>query len=513
MAAADFNFYTPDKVLMPAGCETHRFSRPRAASLARFKLRATGLVTLALAAIAAPRLAPAETHAWVELVGPGRQASIRAIVSNGAGCPTLTVDGVPLRMQVRADPGPIFPNSDVPGGDDFPVLVCEVAAPAGNVQVLLEGNSLPLPRADVRRIVMFGDTGCRIKKKKMQKCDNPNKWPYADLAKRAAQARPDLVIHVGDYLYRESCRKPACANIPTGYGWKEWKADFFKPSKPLFAAAPWIMVRGNHENCKRAADGWFRLLYHAHPPRECPDVSPFFVADPGGLGFVVMDSAAVARVDDPSSADDDNNEDDNEAGLAQADDVVDKIRREYLKIAGSVPAPAWLLTHSPFNAVRVDKATGETKADNTIEQQAVGDILSPDIAMIVSGDIHLFEALNFGRSDPPRRPQLVVGTGGVKRAKEPETPTKVDGVSVTDALILREFAYMVWDRHGSNWKGELFKKDGERIARCTLTAGDLTCQRIRVTRRIRVQWRNGRHPSVQRSNRSWRAETRLQAWT
>jgi predicted phosphodiesterase len=453
----------------------------RTISLLKLRVIAIGLFAFVPLTVTGQKCAHAKTEAaWVELVGPGRHASIRAIVSNDADCPTLSVDGAPLRMQVRADPGPIFPNSDLPGSDDFPVLVCEVAAPAGNAQVLFEGNALPLPRADIRRIVMFGDTGCRIKKKKVQECDNSNKWPYADLAKRAAQASPDLVIHVGDYLYRESCRKPACANTPTGYGWEEWKADFFEPSKPLFAAAPWIMVRGNHENCKRAADGWFRLLYHAHPPRECPDVSPFFVADLGGLGFVVMDSAAVAGEDDPSSADDDNDDDadddDDEAGSGQADDLIDKIRREYLAIAGSVPAPAWLLTHSPFNAVRVDKATGETKADNTIEQQAVGNILSPDIAMIVSGHIHLFEALNFGRSDPPRRPQLVVGTGGNKRAKEPEKPTKFGGVSVTDALILREFAYMVWERHGSNWKGELFKKDGERIAHCTLTAGDLTCQ-------------------------------------
>jgi hypothetical protein len=256
--------------------------------------------------------------------------------------------------------------------------------------------------------------------------------------------------------------------------------QIFFNRQPLFlAAAPWIMVRGNHENCKRAADGWFRLLYHAHPPLECPDVSPLFVVDFGGLGFVVMDSAAVAGVDDPSSADDDDSDDDDdddEAGSGQADDLIEKIRREYLAIAGSVAAPAWLLTHSPFNAIRVDKTTGENKPDNTIEQQAVGDILSPDIAMIVSGHIHLFEALNFGRSDPPRRPQLVVGTGGDKRAKKPETPIEVDGVPVTDALILRKFAYMAWDKDGSNWRGELFSKDGERIAHCTLAVGGLTCE-------------------------------------
>jgi predicted phosphodiesterase len=461
-----------DEVLMAADDRMQRHARARLAFV---------VFALVLATISLPRHAHAQAlAAWVQIVGPDRDASIRVIVPDGADCPTLTANGAPLQMQSRAETGPIFPNSDVPGGEDFPVRVCEVAAPTGNAHVLLEGEALPLPRTDIGRIVMFGDTGCRIKKKKVQECGDPDKWPYAELAERAARTRPDLVIHVGDYLYRESCRKSACANTPTGYGWQVWKADFFEPSRPLFAVAPWIMVRGNHENCKRAGDGWFRFLYHAQPPRECPEISPFFVAVLGGLGFVVMDSAAVAGVEEPSSADDNDNDeddDDDEAGSGQADDLIEKIRRDYLAIAGLVPTPAWLLTHSPFNTVRVDKTTGGNIVDNTIEQRAIGDILSPDIEMIVSGHIHLFEALNFGRSDPQRRPQLVVGTGGDKRAKEPQTPTEVDGVPVTDALVLRKFAYMVWDRDGSNWKGELFNKDGDRIAHCRLAGGDLTCRK------------------------------------
>jgi predicted phosphodiesterase len=466
---------------MPTEREMHRLSRARTAPLVQFHALATGFVALALANIAGPRPVRAETRAaWVELIGPGRDASIRVIVSGDAGCPTLTADGEPLEMQIRAEPGPVFPNSDVPGGEDFPVRVCEVAAPQGKDEVLLDGKALPLPHADIRRIVVFGDTGCRIKKKKVQKCDNPDKWPYAEVAEHAAHAHPDLVIHVGDYLYRESCRRSACEDMLIGYGWKVWEADFFKPSRPLFAAAPWIMVRGNHESCKRAAEGWFRFLYHVRPGGECPEMSPFFIADLGGLGFVVMDSAAVAG-DDASSVqddadDDDNDDDDDETGSNPAADLIEKIRREYLAIDRSVPAPAWLLTHSPFNAVRHDKITGKDKVDNTVQQQAVGDVLSPDIAMVVSGHIHIFEALSFGRTDPQRRPQLVVGTGGDKLAKVPEKPTDVDGVPVTDALIVKTFAYIVWDRDGSNWKGKLFNKDGEQIAHCMLVSGDLTCR-------------------------------------
>ncbi len=37
-------------------------------------------------------------------------------------------------------------------------------------------------------------------------------------------------------------------------------ADFFTPTAPLLAAAPWVMVRGNHEVCNRAGQGWYRYL-------------------------------------------------------------------------------------------------------------------------------------------------------------------------------------------------------------------------------------------------------------
>ena len=34
--------------------------------------------------------------AWVELVGPGRDATVR-VITNDAGCPDLSADGAPLR--------------------------------------------------------------------------------------------------------------------------------------------------------------------------------------------------------------------------------------------------------------------------------------------------------------------------------------------------------------------------------------------------------------------------------
>jgi predicted phosphodiesterase len=273
--------------------------------------------------------------AWVELVGPGRQASIRIVVSKDANCPILNADGELLATRVRAEPGPLFREGRLPPSAGFPVRVCETAVPEGKKRVLWGDQPLPLPAAEIHRIVIFGDTGCGIKtSKKPQDCASADKWPYAKVVEHAAQAHPDLVIHVGDYLYRESCDVAACAGAKIGYGWDGWDADFFTPSAPLFAAAPWIMVRGNHENCKRAADGWFRFLAREQPQPTCADMSPFFLVDLGGQSFVVMDSSAVASEasDDKAHAAPADGEDDDEAGSAPAEGLIERIRTTTIRL-------------------------------------------------------------------------------------------------------------------------------------------------------------------------------------
>src|SRR5215831_9485221 len=435
-----------------------------------FLLMLAPCVTFIIGAIGNSESVSAETLAsWVELVGPGREASVRSIVSADANCPTLDADGQPLPMKVRAEPSPLFSDAPTTPLASFPVRVCEVMISQGVSRVLLENEPLPLPRADISRIVVFGDTGCRIKEAKVQDCKRD--WPYASLVTFAAEAHPDLVIHVGDYLYRESCDTKAtdCPDTPIGYGWKVWNNDFFKPSAPLLATAPWIMVRGNHETCARAGEGWFRFLDHAAPENECAEISKSFDIVLGVLGFVVMDSGKIAN----ENGSDDDDDDDDSADASRTEDLTPIVKQRYAEIARSVPSPGWLLTHAPFNAVRLKHH--ETEVANTLQQQAIGELVPSDIKMIVSGHVHIFEALSFADADPPRPPQLVVGTGGVKLAKKPKKPDDIGGAPVSNAFILKDFAYIVWDREGTNWRGALFGEDGTQIARCKLADRKLTC--------------------------------------
>jgi hypothetical protein len=442
-------------------------------AVTRDRARLISIAALAAATGMFAEAAEATTlAAWVQLVGRDGAASIRAM-TDGATCPSLSVDGTAVRMRVRAEPGPLFADASSLPHADFPIRVCEAAAEP-KTKVVLDGKDLPVLRGDIRRIVVFGDTGCRIKNKKVQDCNNADEWPYATLAQHAAAAKPDVVIHVGDHLYRETPCSPQvkhCPNSPTGYGWKTWNADFFTPSQPLFAAAPWVMLRGNHEVCDRAGEGWFRFLDHARMSPNCLAMSDFFVVTAGTFGFAVADSALVA------GADNDDDDDDGDTGVSpeQAVALTAALRHNYNAIAAAIPPNAWFLSHVSFNAVRLK--SGHTVVDDKVQQGALGQLLPSGIQMIVSGHIHMFEALGFADGTPP---QIVVGTGGTKLAKQPDDhPKEVNGAKVASAFITKQFGYMLWERDEQDvtkWSGVLFDEGGAPIGKCGLQGRKLACQ-------------------------------------
>jgi hypothetical protein len=226
--------------------------------------------------------------AWVEIAGPngtngltGNVAIARAITAATAAdggtnpCPTITINGgAPVQMNLRAAATtslaartgvvtPVKPSL-------FPVSACESQLPANATSAVVAGRSLPLPKANPTKIVVLGDTGCRLQAGNgFQSCNDPNPngtdtpYPFAAIASLAAAQNPDLVIHVGDYEYRETeCPGGLfnCAGSPWGYGWDSWEADLFAPGAPLLAAAPWVVTRGNHEMCNRSGQGWYRFL-------------------------------------------------------------------------------------------------------------------------------------------------------------------------------------------------------------------------------------------------------------
>jgi hypothetical protein len=335
--------------------------------------------------------------AWVEL-GEGGRAIARIVVNGPADCPNANVDGANVGG-ARFDGSRLAMTPRQPVPDGFRP-VCEVALPAGTKSARVNGQVLALPHPDPSRILVIGDTGCRIKVRaapdasesvNVQDCNHD--WPFERVAKAAASAQPQLVIHVGDYLYREDpCparNRAQCGGSPFGDNWETWNADFFKPAASLLTAAPWAFSRGNHEDCQRAWRGWFYYL----DPRPwqgdaCNATPPPYSIQLGTFQLIEFDSSAAVQ----SSVDS------------------EQLRIYTAQLASLHAENAWLVDHHPFWALKPATASAPAVAETDVLQQAWNQASPRGIAMVLSGHTHLFELLSYG----PERPlQIVAGDAGV----------------------------------------------------------------------------------------------------
>ena len=395
--------------------------------------------------------APVGDKAWVELTDRGAEARL---ITATAACPAASIDGKPLPMTRRAAPGA-----------DFPLTVCQLLLPKGARQASVRGIALPIPIAAPKRILIFGDTGCRLKGVEIQNCDDPKDWPFAAVSRLAAAHHPDLVIHVGDYYYRESpcpAGRAGCAGSPWGDNWNSWSADFFQPAEPLLRAAPWVMVRGNHEDCARGGPGWFMLLDGAAAPLACPADSAPMVIDAGGLAFYVLDSSGTVDRKAPPGA------------VAAFSSQLDVLK------AAPPTAPAWILTHRPIWGMVPVPIGGLEVPINSTEQAAAKGRDLKGVAMVVSGHIHHFASFSFAGERPP---QLVVGTGG-DVGELGDTPRFLDDSVSLDGMRAKRFGFdrygfLLLEKTGDDWAGAFYDVRDKPIATCKLAGRALTCQAAR----------------------------------
>ncbi len=412
-------------------------------------MRKCGL-TLLLALAALPAAAQRVHSAWMQFT-PDGGVEARAVVA-GETCPRLRIDGASRPMAVRA-----------PRDGDFPT-VCAAPVPRGARALSLDGRPLPLPRAHPRRILVIGDTGCRIKSGAIQACNDPEAWPFPRLAREEARQKPDLVIDVGDYLYRESpCPQgfAGCAGTPYGDNWPTWRADFFAPAAPLLAAAPWVIVRGNHEDCTRAGRGWLRMLgplaFDARA--DCiAHLAPYTVRV-DKLRLVVMDDA-------------------NAPDIRTAADMVPVYRAEFAGLADT-PAPAWLLMHRPIWGAVAGPLDLPIGGNRTLID-AVGDAGIPrPVELMLSGHIHSFEVMNYSAKNRVP-PQIVGGFGGDKLDRTPRTLTGAifqggSGVAVKDGMSLPGFGFLMMRKTANGWNIDVHDVRGRIERRCRFQAGRVGC--------------------------------------
>jgi hypothetical protein len=466
------------------------FSTPWASSLA--------LAALCIHSVSFGQTAPRiEPEAVFTVQAEGQRAILR-IVTRASVCPGVVWDDQPIRaMDLRAPAATIGVRSDNAQRESkdavFDVLTCEATWPQGVNKARVVGRNLAAPSAAIRRIVIIADTGCRMKASEnaFQACNDSLKWPFAQVAQSAAALKPDLVIHIGDIHYRESpCPQgnAGCANSPWGYGYDVWQADFFTPAKPLLIAAPWVFVRGNHESCFRAGQGWFRFV-DSQPWREarsCNDPKfdldadysePYAVPVAADAQFVVFDSSKT-----------------NGKPYTTQDWSYAKYVQQMRTVAQmtQLKPNSFFLSHHPLLAVAPAKVPNQFKPAGNQGLQSVFGALYPErlfpdnVSVSMHGHVHLFESISFKSKHPV---SLVLGNSGsamdgLVPDALPSGVTLYEGAEVDDYEALAEYGFATLDRVDSgapgNWLLTEYTINGLPAIQCAIGSGKSRCHKVSV---------------------------------
>ncbi len=386
---------------------------------------------------------------WTSL-GPDGTLAIRSLSKDGS-CPTLSFGSESRALTAR----PLLDSKN------FPMTVCETVLTEQPPFASLDGEPVALPPPTVARIAVFGDTGCRLKEgEAIQACDDPSAWPLKRVAATIARWKPDLVIHVGDYHYREMDCPPGndgCAGSVTGDNWDSWNQDFFSQVEPLLSSAPWIFIRGNHEVCKRAGRGWFNFLDPHATPSDCLDFTDPYSVSIGGWKLLILDS---------SLSDDDK----------AKPELVAVYRQQLAALVAQAGDNAWLVDHHPiWGIIEKQKEDNEETVrfrSLTLQAAAKGQ-LPAGLHKILSGHIHAFQSLTFG--DAPS--QWIVGNGGTEMIDPMPSVTgeTIDERTVTASQTEVAFGFVTIELSGKQLTAELRDQDGNVLKSCQ-AKGDFNCE-------------------------------------
>jgi hypothetical protein len=423
----------------------------------------------------------------------GQRAIVR-VLTHADSCPSILWGGQTAQvMTLRTAAATLPARQDALQADSkpavFDVRTCEATWPQGVQSASVAGTALSAPRADVKRIVIIADTGCRMKASEnaFQDCNDPAKWPFAKVAQSAAAKHPDLVIHIGDIHYRESpcpAGNAGCANLAWGYGYDAWQSDFFKPASPLLAAAPWVFVRGNHESCARAGQGWFRFIdtqpwtearscNQSESDKDADYSQPYAVSLSPYAQLLVFDSSKTSGK--PYSAKD--------LAFSKYQAEMQAVQQLALQKPHN-----FFMSHHPLLAVAPFKNTSKLKDGGNLGLTSVFETLHPErllpdgIDASLHGHLHFFEAISFKTAHPA---SIIMGNAGSANEGTVATTAalgqKLHGNAVVeDYAATAAYGFATLDRvdggESGVWLLTEFDTDGKAVFLCKLQNNKSQCK-------------------------------------
>lgn len=423
--------------------------RPVARRPVALRPRAALLAALLLGSAPAPaRTAPPETspvragaQEWANrtgarsplavytLVAPREQAAsgliARVVLPAGVGCPALeTQQGGSADQPWRALPMRERRAAASTQRAFDSLLVCEAAMPEGALAARIAGRRLPaaLP-AQIEKLAVFGDTGCRILGSDIQSCNEASAWPLAQVVRSLVAEQADVAIYLGDFYYREaacpSANNGQCGGSPaplggapfTDSGWG-WVADVLMPMGPLLETTPLVMVRGNHEQCNRGGNGYFLLFDPAFDSAQrcapsAAGTAPVVYPPTTAVELPLRDGRRLRLVNVDSANGSDATVDGEIAARQRL--LFEEARRQ-----ARGAQEAWLLTHRPVNAVLptayLPTPPGNASPWSSVTQTVAAYGLLDPYPLMLSSHLHSAQVVQV----PGQPGQILLGNGGTK---------------------------------------------------------------------------------------------------
>ncbi len=345
-------------------------------------------------------------YSWVQAVatrvGEKNSHAIRLITSLDS-CPNLNyTDGSILVGQVRAEKNP----------PKFPELVCEYPFYFDKPVEMDKGVTYPIIK-DPTEVAIIGDTGCNSS----QDCSDSNSWVFPKVSERLTfDVSGQFTLHVGDYIYQKKLcpdGSESCDLSLQGKSFKVWQKEFFEPLSKAFKTQVFGFIRGNHEDCEFAYEGFFRYLGAFKYNQECVVKEEPWTYTVGPYRFGFFDSAHASS----SKAKD------TEIYQRDMQDIHKKFEEH--KEEGKV---SFLVTHVPFwgfvpncwkMICKPDFMVYQYTRKTITLQKAYKDYLTSLkeqnkeklFKYFISGHLHYYDVLTFKDHDET---QFVVGTSGAK---------------------------------------------------------------------------------------------------
>nr|QHB15550.1 SP49.7 [Bemisia tabaci] len=324
-------------------------------------------------------------YTWSQVV-PQNQLSVRAITDDNA-CPIARVDNKQVEMKIRSS----MNNTET---------VCELIVDRLARHITVDDKKIATLPKNIRKIAIIGDTGCRIKGDEQQACNSAEGWPLRKNLEAIALHKPELIVHVGDYLYRQTkcLETTSCGNL-FGYNPETWYADWFDPARDISLRAPFIFIRGNHEACGRGHEGWFRYLDpFPFAPENCKPLDFSWAFDVGPVKFFIFDTSSP-------------------------EEIFERQRKinAFNKFNSLIcDKPTWFLTHRPLwcTTTREPEVVALKSQGNLTDIEEFQDEFPKNVSAILSGHFHIAQILLM--DDFPD--QIIVGNGGALLYAQDQKP-------------------------------------------------------------------------------------------